>query len=404
MARNRLTYGLLLIAALLFSQFMWDRISAVTLVAVALLPILSFLLLVLSAWGVTAELASAPAVIERYQAWDGAILLQNKGILPLTQMRLSGMLPNDEGDGLDGKRLVLSLSPRKQMRLNLHMRCPYRGVYELSLDLLELYDPLRLFCIRKRLNRRMKLLVVPRRLLIGPLPTSRVPEDQADADLGVKGQERTELSAVREYRDGDLLKDVHWKLTAKADGMLVKLYDENTRDSAFIAVDLSAYYDSAALCHGVVDASVEAALAVCRRLMDDGAESLLLWRDSDAGLQRRKVSTVPEYEQALYDLAAVRMAVPPSPPEDVLSEAAAELQAAGAVFVATSGVRDELVRALVSCAAMTTAQVHLLYVDAGLQDADDLALSLQGTAVRLWRLDPETLSASLDNAAQAARG
>lgn len=62
----------------------------------------------------------------------------------------------------------------------------------------------------------------------------------AQATAGITPKRGVEYYASRFYQPGDRLKDVDWKHTAKLHEIVVKEYTEDTRQTAIIAVNLTA--------------------------------------------------------------------------------------------------------------------------------------------------------------------
>ena len=88
--------------------------------------------------------------------------------------------------------------------------------------------------------------VIPRKL---PLPE---PQTDASADSSRRTKrsptspERLEVADIREYRDGDTLKSVHWKLSSKSDELIVRDYNAGVSDFTLILCDMSAHFPNTA--------------------------------------------------------------------------------------------------------------------------------------------------------------
>ena len=101
----------------------------------------------------------------------------------------------------------------------------YCGNVEIEAGSIQIYDFLGIFCIKKRIREKKTLKVMPL-FEIMPLEITKKTRDfQADAEEYSgerKGDDPSEIYQVREYRRRDSLRDIHWKLSAKEDELIVK--------------------------------------------------------------------------------------------------------------------------------------------------------------------------------------
>lgn len=99
------------------------------------------------------------------------------------------------------------------------------GNIEVCLEQVVICDFLGFFSIRKKENKKASVRVMPEFGLMPLEITRRTREFQAEAEeySGMKrGDDPSEIYQVREYRIQDPLKDIHWKLSAKEDQLMVR--------------------------------------------------------------------------------------------------------------------------------------------------------------------------------------
>lgn len=89
----------------------------------------------------------------------------------------------------------------------------------------------------------MQIMVFPRERVLD----IQVPDIGAQGDLGANRAEAfavsgsDELRQVREYREGDSCRYFHWKLSARADELLVREYEQERRGQAGLFLDLGGH-------------------------------------------------------------------------------------------------------------------------------------------------------------------
>ena len=214
---NRLVYILTLAGALLYHAISKLWISWYLLVIVITLPILSILL---SLYPMIKQrpVITVPNDVHR---GDSAGISCRCGVLkapfrypPLCVLRLRVVYPGTDMDKL--YHVELSAGVAQRVAINT-MHCTE---VEISCERAYYYDYLGLFCLRKKSPRCGSLLIRP----IAEAPAELKKTDGASA-VSYKpkpGGGFSELYELREYREGDSLRDVHWKLTAKTDRLIVR--------------------------------------------------------------------------------------------------------------------------------------------------------------------------------------
>ncbi len=99
------------------------------------------------------------------------------------------------------------------------------GKIEVRAEYIWIFDPIGIFCIRKKISEKQSVKVMPKFELMPVEITRKTREYQADADEysgEKKGDDPSEIYQIREYRTRDPVRDIHWKMSAKEDTLMVK--------------------------------------------------------------------------------------------------------------------------------------------------------------------------------------
>lgn len=129
-----------------------------------------------------------------------------------------------------------------ETRLEFCLLAPYCGLLELRLARIKVYDYLLLFAARKRQRESMSLAVFPKEQALQvlraafPSDDAGTPEEQSVLQAG----SAQEIRQLREYRAGDPVRHIHWKLTAKTDILWRKEYERETDAETQLYLDLTA--------------------------------------------------------------------------------------------------------------------------------------------------------------------
>lgn len=260
------------------------------------------------------------------------VRVTNPKRLPLPYVRLRillppGLVPDEPGPpALRGFRRSFGLPPRSETALDLPVRAAGRGEYWLDRVVVELADPFRLAPLTRELVPQADLIVMPeprisvpvevqRRLPFGrPTPAARMYED------------RERFAGVRPYEPGDPLNRVHWKLSAHAGGVLVKLFEPTRSADALLVLDLAVgepFWDS--VYPEIAEDVIGWASFIARQAVEAG------WRVGLAanthlsrgrGALRVRASTGPRHEAAVFAALARMPGDPTADAGPVLREAA----------------------------------------------------------------------------------
>lgn len=157
------------------------------------------------------------------------LVITNKGFLPMA--RLEALVTvEDECTGRRTKEWMKTGTVlRGETVFVRSVAFSGTGTYKVRLKKLKVYDFTGLFSGKVRAKAERKVQVMPRLHQI-PVRLSLSVRNffgEAEAyDDMFPGHDNSELFDVREYRKGDRLQNIHWKLTAKQDELMVKEHSQ----------------------------------------------------------------------------------------------------------------------------------------------------------------------------------
>ena len=174
-----------------------------------------------------------------------------------------------------------------------------RGRYVLEGARLVYEDPFAVIRLSARLAARDVLLVRPRVLDLTAAPGHGAGEPTGGS-LPRAAAAGFDLRGVRAHRDGESLRHVHWPSTARVGRLMVKEFDDETRDDVCIALDLAAQSPAAG---EAFELALEAALAIARRAFLRGERATFLLLDEVP--ERIELTGFEQWERLLDALACV---------------------------------------------------------------------------------------------------
>lgn len=114
-----------------------------------------------------------------------------------------------------------------------------RGVHSLDNVYVKVSDLFHITSFEKNINTGIKIKVYPRIYKIKPLALSGIDIYREASDLKSQSEDQHTIRDVRKYREGDSLKKVHWKLSAKQDDLYVKNLDTISGEEIVLFVDMN---------------------------------------------------------------------------------------------------------------------------------------------------------------------
>jgi uncharacterized protein (DUF58 family) len=223
-------------------------------------------------------------------------------------------------------RFVLDeIEPGGHRQLSYQLRPDARGKFTIGPLRVRVADAFGLVEIGRSVRGSSTLVVTPK---IVPLPAAARSRWLGDGDGGTRTTSAAgeDDAAPRQYQDGDGLRRVHWKSTARYGELMVRREEHQRRNSA------SVFLDSRRLAHAgngpsaSFEFAVSAAASIGAHLCGEGFRTRLI---TDAG----EIASRGPFDGPLLDMLAV---ITPSP-ETGLGAGTPALTSAGGQLIAVAG-------------------------------------------------------------------
>ena len=297
---RRLIYLLVLAGVFLF-QITNDNYLACFLLALCIaLPLLSLALSLPGMLRCRVSLSPSPGHLPRGEAGGWTVEVDTFGGLPLARLTMRLTV---------GNRLTAEHSTRKLKLGGVARRRPetidaptaHCGLLELRADKLRVCDYLGLFVLPLKTP-------APARIACRPIPAACQPVEVPDALRGASNPKSAAHAGsgedydLREYRPGDPMRAVHWKLSSKWDELIVRERAESWYPLPLLTVDLFGTPEK-------LDALLDRLTGMSRALLGVQRPHAVLWLDKAGEPQFHPVADEREY--ALMLEALLRAEAPP---------------------------------------------------------------------------------------------
>lgn len=135
---------------------------------------------------------------------------------------------------LDKKCYFLKVPPGRTQRTSYRHTFQRRGVYEFTGFRIGTKFPFALFHKSRDVHEGGEVIVFPAVFPVSmPAPRAQNPGGSVATQIGRRG----EFFGLREYRDGDDRRDIHWRSSARTGRLLVREYEDESQKRATILID-----------------------------------------------------------------------------------------------------------------------------------------------------------------------
>lgn len=202
------------------------------------------------------------------------IALYNEGIIPYANVRATYWLP-DCLTGAPPHVMEGDIPARSELRHEGAFECAHRGEFNPGLLSVKVSDLFGLITISlphaKFVTNPLRLLVRPRVLALSDeARVAMIRQGRMDSQDTV-AQEVSAVRDIRAFRDGDPLKWVHFKLSARRRSVVVREFEGSARPNTLLLLDVHAHGREGADALEIEDAMVEATTALAYDMLESRA-------------------------------------------------------------------------------------------------------------------------------------
>lgn len=232
-------YLALLLGSVLFTQFLRSSLSTAFLMFMIILPFVSLLYTFIGRSSVQVYVTCDTVRTEKNTPVKYEMRIINSSFLPYSFLEADVSEPGDEGFRCFEKRLVFSLVPFGSCTVANSVVFKYRGYYEIGVDCIYISDPLRMFSLKHSCANYAPVTVMPRKMTVSERESAFVTDSPSSSNTLNSLRDRTEISDIRDYFPGDPVKNIHWKLSSKADDIKLKEYTAIEDRHVYVFCDLA---------------------------------------------------------------------------------------------------------------------------------------------------------------------
>lgn len=197
------------------------------------------------------------------------IMIDNGTMFPVARIELQVEIQDYLGNK-EKRTIVVNSEPHTIRNFGMEMTFHHYGIMSIRIRRIRVYDFFFLSVFRKKMNVETMIYIFPD--LDGELEfhlksNQYNTEDNENEEFsnGQRGHNRREVVEVDEYREGDDIRNIHWKLSSKSEDLIIKHYsnqvDEKVHLHVDVLVDAAHKYASCDRILGVLNSVVRSCVA-----------------------------------------------------------------------------------------------------------------------------------------------
>ena len=280
MIKSRMVWISCLLGTFVFMFFSNERLALVLFVTVVALPTVFIVINQFAARNVILKV-EMPQVSEKNQQFTGQLRVENKKKYYLSLVVCKLNCKNEvTGENIIGELLFHLGGNKDECFFPFVLESKFCGCVITSIRFLKVYDVFGLFGVKPKVPATSETIVLPNTFAPQLVLEAYMAKDvEADEYSQIKaGCDPSETFAIREYRPGDSLGRIHWKLTGKFDEILIREAGLPVRHSFLILLDTS-IPSAIGQQAKVNDALLEIIMSLCQKMSEEEITYEIGWQD-----------------------------------------------------------------------------------------------------------------------------
>lgn len=188
---------------------------------------------------------------------------------------------------------------KKREQVEMNIPAKYCGKIRVSVSSVRIFDCWGLFSIGKKNKKDYEITIMPKPFPVNMVVSNRTrwfPVDGESYAQDRGGDDTAEIYEVREYRAGDRMQKVHWKLSAKEDDLYIKEFGYPLGAAVILMLEEGAKEER-------MEQFMEAVVSVSTALLQEECPHYMIWqKKNEKKLQRVLIRGEEEFHGFLLEL------------------------------------------------------------------------------------------------------
>ncbi|MEQ8155870.1 MAG: DUF58 domain-containing protein [Clostridiaceae bacterium] len=306
MLKNRIQYLILFVFILGLCIFTNQYFVFILLLFFTIFPIFSFILLTLSHRRVTVDF-EIPHEITKSESALINFTLNNSSFFPVSGAVLYLTCRNNLTGKENDIKMFCAIGNKNLSRTSFMVSDMNAGRISVILNKMKVCDFSGLFSLSKNINNEKSGLIYPEiyQVKIATQHQTEINGDGEHYSQTKKGQDVNDIFALREYIQGDEIRKIHWKLSAKQSKLIVRDFGFSLNYPIFLLLEI--FNNKKEDSDKALDACMITFVSVSQSLIEKGICHNIAWYDSASErLIVKEIESLDALEAYLPELLSIQ--------------------------------------------------------------------------------------------------
>lgn len=309
MFRNKLIYGMVLVLCIIYAVMYNEYSTMIFLLIFCFFPVVLLLFLIPMCFLIGVQGMPCKTVINKGEETEIPLIISNRFIFPVSMLKVKIVYYNEGEKKKYTSFYSFSLAGREVKRVVCKFSSSCCGNILVNVKSAVVYDYLKLFSFRRKINYNVKLAVLPEIYEMEPIKIDENTCSLFDSDIyskSKKGDDPSEIFDIRQYREGDKFQRVHWKLSSKKGELMIKEFSLPISSAVVIMVEFY-YRGKNKTVMEYLNALMETALSLSFTLMQQGYLHYIAFYDmQNKEYKRKKIQAEEDIFDAIEELLNIK--------------------------------------------------------------------------------------------------
>ena len=240
MKKNRVIYGLIIILSAWIMVMYNGWQTEVLFLTAIIVPLIMGILACISSRKLKVYFDEQEEYCQKDDRINKYIMLDNDSRCPFSRVELKVLIQDYSGN-TQKRKIVMNSEPGTIRNFAMQMSFNHYGAIDLKIERIYAYDAFLLFRFKRKADINTTIYIFPEagtdKTII--FEKKHFESEEEENFGGSRGQNKGEIVQVDEYREGDDIHNIHWKLSSKSDSLMVKHYNYAEDATVHIHVDMS---------------------------------------------------------------------------------------------------------------------------------------------------------------------
>lgn len=294
---NLLVYLIIYAISLISYVFICSYLHLFILVFLTVVPIASNIMLIYQLKRLAFRISVSDKNIYENEAICVGLLLDNQSLFTSLDVKVNLDIANSFFNTSAPLIVQMASIAKNVNKTIVPFEAKLAGIINVCVKDIEIKDMLGIVSYRYDVNKNVEVDVFPSSVDAEDIDKTGLYEGVSEnEETNTKGNDLSDVSNIREYIPGDRIKDIHWKLSAKKDILLVKERVRVSERQLIMLVDTSGVSND-------INRVLGYAYTLVKMCLVDGIPTRLVWwNDKESQVENAQIMSYEDLKNAYIDL------------------------------------------------------------------------------------------------------